>query len=126
MYKVLIADNDGASCAGLVQVLSKDDCQIEVVSQGEDLLKHVAGKEIDVLIVEVQLPDMPIWDIIPQVRQIDNDIPIISISEDNTLETSKRVRIEGGPVFFYGIKPLDLGEMQLVVKCAAKWRQKHK
>ncbi len=126
MYRVLIADGDRASRDLLAQALSRDDCQIEVVSRGEEVLQRVATERVDVLIAEVHLPDMPAWDLIPKVRQIDRHISIIAVTADDTWETSRRVRVERGPVFFYALKPLNLREMQEVVCCAAQWTQRRR
>ena len=101
-----------------------EDYQIEVVSRGEEVLQRVATEGVDVLITEVHLPDMAAWDLTAKVRQIDRNIPVIAVTADDTWETSRRVRIEGEPVFFYGLKPLNLREMQEVVRCAARWRQR--
>ena len=124
MYRVIIADGDRASRELLAQALSIDDCHIERVSRGEDVLRYLTKGQVDILITEVHLPDMPAWELIPQVHQIDRDLPVITMTADDTWETSKRVRIEHGPVFFYGLKPLDLQEMQEVVCSIVQWQQK--
>lgn len=124
MHRVLIADEDRVSADRLARALSPEDYQIERVTQGKDVLRRLTAGEIDILIVEVHLPDMPAWDLIPNVRQLDPNFPIIAITADDSWETSRRVRITGGPVFFYGLKPLNLREMQKVVRCAAQWRQR--
>ena len=125
MSKVLIADRDRESRDLLAQALSMNDCQVELVTQGEEVLRRISRGETDVVIAEVHLADMPAWILIPKVHQLDPDIPIIAVTADDSWETSRRVRVEGGPVFFYGLKPLNLREMQKVVGCAMDWRKKH-
>jgi len=124
MYKVLIADEDEASRDLLAQALSIDDYQIEVFSRGEGVLRRIAAGGVDVLITEVHLPDMPAWDLIAKVHRIDRRIAVIAVTVDESWETSRRVRIESGPVFFYALKPLDLREMQQVVRLAVEWAQR--
>ena len=124
MYRVLIADGDRKDRELLTQALSIDACRIEGVSTGREALERIAMGGVDVLIAEVHLPDMPGRDLISKVRWIDPDLPVIAVTDDDTWETSKRVRTEGGPVFFYGLKPLNLREMQQVVRSAAAWRQR--
>jgi len=126
MYRVVIADGDRASRDLLAQALSIDDCQIEMVSRGKDVLRHLTKGQVDILITEVHLADMPAWNLIPQVHQIDRDLPVITMTADDTLETSRRVRLEGGPVFFYGLKPLNLREMREVVRGVVRWQQKRR
>ena len=124
MSKVLIADGDRASQELLVPLLSKDNYQIELVTRGEEVLQQISAGGVDVVITEVHLPDVPAWDLIPRIHQLDSGILIIAITADDSWETSRRVRIEGGPVFFYGLKPLNLWEMHQVVRSAMNWRQK--
>lgn len=122
MYRVLIADGDRVAREILAQALSVDVCEIELVSTGEEALRRVVERGVDVLIAEAHLPDMPAWELFAKARQIDVDLLAIAVTEDDSWETAMQVRTGGGPVFFYGLKPLDLGEMQEVVRCAARWR----
>lgn len=124
MQRVLIADADCTSADLLAQALSTEGYPIKRVTQGREVLKRIAARAVDILITEVHLPDLAAWDLIPQVRQLAPAVPIIAVTADESWETSRRVRIESGPVFFYGLKPLDLREMREVVRCAAAQRQR--
>ena len=123
MHRVLLADGDQDSRDLMAQALSLDDYQIEAVSLGGDALRHIAEGTVDILITEVHLPDMPAWDLIPRVHRIDPDIPVITVTADDTWETSRRVRMAADQAIFYGLKPLDLREMQEVVRSVVRWRQ---
>ena len=124
MYRVLIADGDRQSRELLMEALSGDDCRIEGVASGAEALQRVVQGDVDVLIAEVHLPDMPAWTLFSRLHRDNPGIPTIAVTADDSWETSRRVRTEGGPVFFYGLKPLNLREMQQVVRSAAQWRQK--
>lgn len=121
---MLIADGDRQVQDLLRHALSQEDYQLEFVAGGEEVLRRISAEEIDVIIVEVHLADVPAWHLIPRLHRIDQDLPIITITADDSWETSRRVRVECGPVFFYGLKPLDEREMQKVVGCAVNWRGK--
>jgi DNA-binding NtrC family response regulator len=124
MYRILVADGDAASRELLGQMAAMEDCQVELVSQGAEVLRTVAAGGVDVVVTEVHLPDMPAWQLVPQIHQMDPGIPVIAVTSDDSWETSRRVRIDGGPVFFYGLKPLPLREFQQVVVSALRWRQR--
>ena len=83
-----------------------DDCRIKAVSLGEEVLRHISEEKTDVLVVEVHLPDIPAWELLPKVREIDREVLIVAVTNDDCWEISKRVRVKSGPVFFYGLKPL--------------------
>ena len=124
MRNVLIADPDRESAELLAQALSIDDCHIELLSQGSEVLRMISAAAVDVVITEVHLADMPAWRLIPEIHRFDPEIAVIAITSDDSWETSRRVRIEGGPVVFYGLKPLDLREMRKVVSSAMRWKQR--
>jgi len=126
MGRVLIADGDRQVCELLTDALSQEEYRVDWVTRGEEVLREIAGGGIDVVITEVHLIDMPAWRLIPKVRQVDPDVPIIAITADDSWETSRRVRVEGGSIFFYGLKPLDVREMWKVVGCAVEWRSKQR
>lgn len=125
MCRLLMVDEDRTARDILAQALSMDNYQIEVACQGTDALRRLAAKGVDILITEVHLTDIPAWDLIPEVYRIDPDIPVITMTADDTWETSRRVR-ENGPIFFYGLKPVNLREMREAVRSAARWRQKRR
>jgi len=125
MWRVLMVDRDRTTRDLLTQVLSMDNYQIEVACQGADALRRLAAKGVDILITEVHLADIPAWDLIPEVYRIDPDIPVITMTADDTRETSMRVR-DSGLIFFYGLKPVNLREMREVVRSAARWRQRQR
>ena len=124
MDRALIADADQEARTLLSEVLSQADCRAEFVTRGEEVLCRVSAEDFHLLIAEVHLPDMEAWELIPRVRRLAPDLPIIATTADVTWETSRRVRMEGGPIFFYAPKPLDLREMQEVVACVRRWRRR--
>ncbi len=123
MCRVLVADEEGKSRDLLVQALSMDGHQTSVTASAGEALTRVAEGQVDVLIAEVHLQDRPGWALLPDVHRLDPSIPVIAVSTDDSWETSKRVRTEAGPVFYYGLKPLDLKEIREVTQAAAEWKR---
>ena len=66
------------------EVLEQADHPVEFDTRRAEVLRQVAGRTIDVLIVEVHLPDMKVWELIPQVHQLSPTLPIIAISADDS------------------------------------------
>ena len=126
MHSVLIADGDRASRDQIARVLTIDGLRVHSVSRGEDVLRYLAEEAVDVLITEVHLPDMPVWRLLPKLREIDPEMPVITLTSDDGWETSRKVRVEAGPVFFYGLKPLSHAEIHEVTHYAVRWRQKRR
>jgi len=83
-----------------------------------ELLRKVRGGEVDVLLLDSTLEEVPSYDLIPLVKRIDSRLPIIVFSEDSSVEASKRVR--HGGIFFLAMKPIDQTEIRTAVEDAIK------
>ena len=123
MHKVLVVDADPHVCAQLKQSLESVGYRVAETAAGKDALVRVSAG-VDALIAEVHLPDMPAWELVPQIRAVDPQLPIIAVTEDDSWETSRKMRTNGERIFYYALKPLDLREMQKVVGSAIRWRQR--
>lgn len=123
MHKVLVVDADPNVCAQLKESLELVGCMVEQTAVGKESL-DLLSLGIEVLITEVHLPDMPAWELVPQVHAFDPRLPVIAITDDDSWETSRKMRTKGEGLFYYALKPLDLREMQKVVDCAIRWRQR--
>ena len=124
MYKVLVADHDPAVQEQLKKMLVAKQCEVVMSEAVQAVLRQIAAEEVDVLIVEVHLPDGPAWELLPQVRQMNARLPIIAMTDDDSRETSRMMRTQGGQIFYYALKPLDLLEMGQVIDCALRWRRR--
>ena len=124
MCRVLVADEEGRSRDLLVEALSIDGHETTVTASGSEALTRIAEGGVDVLIAEVHLKDRPAWTLFPDVHRLDPSVPLIAVSADDSWETSKRVRSEAGPVFYYGLKPLNLKEIREATLAAQEWKRR--
>ena len=83
-----------------------------------DLLRKVRGEEVNILLLDSNVEGIPSYDLIPLIKKINPRVPIIALSEDSSLEMSKRVRLEG--IFFLAMNPIDPAEIRAAVGDAIK------
>jgi len=83
-----------------------------------DLLREVREEKADILLLDDDLEGIPAYDLIPLVKRINSRLPIIALSEDSSLEMSKKVRLQG--IFFLAMKPIDPAEIRAAVGDAIK------
>ncbi len=83
-----------------------------------DLLRKVREERVDILLLDGYLEGIPSYDLIPLVKKINSHLPIIALSEDSSLEMSKKVRLQG--IFFLAMKPVDPAEIRAAVGDAIK------
>jgi len=83
-----------------------------------DLLRKVREEKADILLLDNHLEGIPSYDLMPLVKRINSRLPIIALSEDSSLEMSKKVRLQG--IFFLAMKPIDPAEIRAAVEDAIK------
>jgi two-component system nitrogen regulation response regulator GlnG len=110
---VLIADDDKAIRTVLVQALGRVGFDVKATGTASSLWKWVSNGEGDVIVTDVMMPDQNAFDLIPRIKRLRPDLPIIVISAKNTLTTAITAAERGA--FEYLPKPFDLGELTGVV-----------
>ncbi len=110
---VLIADDDKAIRTVLVQALGRAGFDVRATGTASSLWKWVSNGEGDVIVTDVMMPDQNAFDLIPRIKRLRPDLPIVVISAKNTLTTAITAAERGA--FEYLPKPFDLGELTGVI-----------
>ena len=110
---VLIADDDTAIRTVLNQALARAGYAPRATGNAATLWRWVSQGEGDVIITDVVMPDENAFDLIPRIKKLRPDLPIIVMSAQNTLMTALTAAEKGA--FEYLPKPFDLNEVVAVV-----------
>ena len=110
---ILIADDDRAIRTVLDQALGRAGYRVRTTGNAATLWRWVADGEGDVVITDVVMPDENGLDLVPRIRKLRPDVPVIVMSAQNTLLTALRATERGA--FEYLPKPFDLKELVNVV-----------
>ena len=110
---VLIADDDTAIRTVLNQALARAGYAPRATGNAATLWRWVSQGEGDVVLTDVVMPDENAFDLIPRIKKIRPDLPIIVMSAQNTLMTALTAAEKGA--YEYLPKPFDLNEMVAVV-----------
>ncbi|UCG30155.1 MAG: PAS domain-containing protein [candidate division WOR-3 bacterium] len=113
---VAIMDSDRETVEQLLKELRKLGYKAEAIEQTKTLLRKVKNDLIDVLILAVDAWGGGRFELIPLIKRLNRSLPIIATSGDDSLETAGKVREQG--VLFYAMKPLDMREIDIVLKNA--------
>ena len=92
---VLIADDDTAIRTVLNQALARAGFAPRATGNAATLWRWVSQGEGDVVITDVVMPDENAFDLIPRMKKLRPDLPIIVMSAQNTLMTALTGRREG-------------------------------
>src|SRR5262247_2495569 len=110
---ILIADDDAAIRTVLNQALARAGYAPRATGNAATLWRWISSGEGDLVITDVLMPDESAFDLIPRVKKLRPDLPIIVMSAQNTFMTAISAAEKGA--FEYLPKPFDLSELVSIV-----------
>jgi two-component system nitrogen regulation response regulator GlnG len=113
---ILICDDDSAIRTVLNQALGRAGYEVRTTGTAAGLWRWIAAGDGSLVITDVVLPDESGFDLIPRIKRIRPELPILVMSAQNTLLTAITAAERGA--FEYLPKPFDLKELVSVVQRA--------
>jgi two-component system nitrogen regulation response regulator GlnG len=113
---ILICDDDTAIRTVLNQALGRAGYDVRTTGTAAGLWRWVAAGDGNLVITDVVLPDENGFDLIPRIRKIRPELPVVVMSAQNTILTAITAAERGA--FDYLPKPFDLKELTSVVQRA--------
>jgi two-component system, NtrC family, nitrogen regulation response regulator GlnG len=113
---ILVADDDSAIRTVLHQALARAGYNVRTTGTAAGLWKMISSGEGNLAITDVVLPDESGFDLIPRIKRLRPELPILVMSAQNTLLTAITAAERGA--FEYLPKPFDLKELTNVVQRA--------
>ncbi len=110
---VLIADDDAAIRTVVNQALARAGYSARATSNAATLWNWISQGDGDVVITDVIMPDENAFELIPRIKKIRPELPIIVMSAQNTFMTAITAAERGA--YEYLPKPFDLKELVAVV-----------
>src|SRR5690606_1632122 len=106
---ILLADDDAAIRTVLNQALSRAGYEVRPTGNISTLWNWVTRGEGDLLVTDVSMPDGSVFDVMPKIRKLRPNLPIVVMSAQNTFMTAIRASELGA--YEYLPKPFDLNEL---------------
>lgn len=110
---ILIVDNDKAFTKGLKYSLEQEAYVIDIVSMGKDVVDKMKKKSFELVILEMDMPDINGLTICKNIRA-NSQVPIIILTEKNE-DISKILALEYG-ADDYVVKPFNILELKARIK----------
>ncbi len=110
---ILVADDDAAIRTVLNQALSRAGYEVRLTSNAATLWRWIAQGEGDLVITDVVMPDENAFDLLPRIKKLRPDLPVVVMSAQNTFMTAIRASEKGA--YEYLPKPFDLKELIAIV-----------
>jgi two-component system nitrogen regulation response regulator GlnG len=121
---IIVADDDAAIRTVLQQALGRLGYLVRTTGNAATLWRWASAGEGDLVVTDVIMPDENAFELIPRLKQLRPDLPIVVMSAQNTLTTAIAAAERGA--YEYLPKPFDLAELTGVVQraLAAKGERK--
>jgi DNA-binding response OmpR family regulator len=86
---------------------------VTVVENGREALEAAARRKFDLFLLDVFLPDMTAMELIPQIKPLQEEARIITLTGQNSRETERKLRELG--ISYYMAKPFQRDELHSIL-----------
>lgn len=116
--KILVAEDYFINQELIRDILELMECEVDIAEDGLETLKMYTKKEYDLILMDVQMPNLDGYDTTKEIRkregQTNKRIPIIALTASALAEDSKKC-LEAG-MDAYLTKPLDIEKLEQTLK----------
>ena len=121
MASILIADDDNSILLLLSKVLGTTDHELTLANDGKEALKHIEQKHFDLIISDLQMPEVNGIDVLQAGKKKNPEIEVLILTGHASVKSAVRAMKLGA--FEYLTKPVDVEELRLKVAQALNHRE---
>lgn len=114
MFHILVVDDDRHSRMLFRAVLEAEKYTVSTAANGKEALEVMDREHIDLVVLDVMMPEMDGYEFTEELRQVNNNLPILMVSAKQMSNDRKKGFIAGCDD--YMTKPVDEEEMLLRIK----------
>lgn len=111
---ILIVDDDEVIRETLSDVFKKKDYEVFAVGSGEEVLSTLKKNIIDLILLDMRLPDVDGLDVLKRIKEFDTEILVIIMTAYSDVETAVTAMKSGA--YHYINKPFELEELKLLIE----------
>ncbi len=123
-YKALVIDDDLATLEFMKFQLKDEGFDVTTAERGQRALDFVRETEFDIILTDLNLPDINGIEMVKQSKQISPDTEIIMITGFGSME--KAIEATKAGAFHYVEKPVNFDELILLIGKAVERKQQTK
>lgn len=111
---ILIVDDDEVIRDTLSDVLKKREYDVYAVGSGEETVSMVRKNIIDLILLDMRLPDEDGLEVLKKIKEFDTEILVIMMTAYSDIQTAVSAMKLGA--YHYINKPFDLEELKLLIE----------
>lgn len=120
MFKLLLVEDDVDLANGIIELLELEDIECDYASGGQTGLNLALNNHYDIIVLDLNLPQLNGISVCSKIREQGNDVPILMLTAKDTLD-DKLAGFESG-TDDYLVKPFDALELLARAKALANRR----
>ncbi len=104
---ILVVEDNAVNLTVLRHMLERRDVQVECASSGHDAIQAAAGRRFDLVLMDLQMPEMDGLEATARIRAIPgySEVPILAVTATNSDEMRERCRHAGMQALL--LKPIE-------------------
>ena len=116
MAKILAIDDEKSILESLKEILEYEDNEVDLADNGKDGIELFKKNRYDAVFLDIKMPEMDGIEVLEELMNIAEDIPVIMISGHGSIDTAVE-SIKNG-AFDFIEKPLDLNRLLVTLRNA--------
>ena len=111
---ILIVDDDEVMQETLLDVLKKPGYEVFSVGSGNEVLATLKKNVIDLILLDMKLPDVDGLEVLKEIKEFDTEILVIMMTAYSDVQTAVTAMKSGA--YHYINKPFELEELKLLIE----------
>lgn len=119
-FSILLIDDEPSQVTSVSAFLKRRDYRVLSASSGSEGIEKLREDNVDLVLTDYRMPDLSGLDVVREVKKIHPGIPVVVITAFSDARDAVGVMKEGA--FDYLSKPIDLDELEILVRKAVEIR----
>ena len=111
--QILIVEDEEIVSEILIARMKRWGQNVVLATSRQEALSKIKTSRFDLVLLDIMLPDGFGYEIIPEVKQAQPNINIITMTGDNTPDLERTVRAFG--ITYFMAKPVDFDELKNII-----------
>lgn len=88
---ILIASDDKTTTECILNVIDEDQFRTICLTKASEVLLNILDVDLDLLIIDTELSGIPGIEVMPIIKKLRPNVPIIIVSSDNSFEIGQQI-----------------------------------
>lgn len=113
---ILIVDDSEDNLEIIKLVLNSYGGEVDIAPNGYEALRRVKQKKYDVILMDIQMPELDGFQLLDELKKRENSIPVVALTANVLPEDKLKTRDAG--FHAHVSKPIDFNQLVMVLKNA--------